>query len=83
MPIAGRGMLVNVMDVDPAGEADHGAGEPGARSRRPIVLIDGTDQDAVGRAGEELFGGQAPAGELVSRRTCRLMWDPSKAELNR
>ncbi len=54
---------------------------PGAGGR--YVLIDGMDQDAAGRAGEELFGGQAPAGELVSRRTCRLMWDPSKAEPNR
>ena len=65
MPIAGRGMLVNVMDVEPP--------------TKPITA----QASPVPGAGEELFGGQAPVGVLVSRRTCRLMWDPSKAELNR
>ena len=47
------------------------------------VLIDGTDPEAVGRAGEALFGAHMPAGELVSAGVYRLMWDLSKAELSR
>ena len=47
------------------------------------VLIDGTDPDAVGRAGEALIGERVPAGTLIFSGTYRLMWDLSKAELSR
>ena len=49
------------------------------------VLVDGTDPEAVRRAAEEAFGPQAlpPGGKVVLFAVYRLLWDLSKAELER
>ena len=47
-----------------------------------FALIDGTAPEAVRRAGDALCEAM-PAGELVSSGAYRLLWDLSRAELNR
>ena len=63
---------------------------PGEATRQPgsgdwYLVVEGTDADAVQRAGDQRFGSRAqlPQCEPISFGSYRLLWDLAKSELDR
>ena len=85
MPLAGKGMLLTSMDIDPSLSKplteDPPLSDPGAGDW--FVLIDATNTDVVSAAMAARFTGPAAfvQGTLVAAGSYHLMWDLARSEI--